>query len=152
MIVYDKKNVSVSSFQFHFLKIEFLYWKIIMVRVSLSLSLSLLHTHTHTLFTSQSFTHTHILIQYDPSHAKEGTSTAVFTGTSLRVIGSWKDGTERIEEYEKKTGELKVRKWRTVNALGRSSKWEFEIGEATTSRRPDGGGMLSLSSRNVRTR
>ena len=96
--------------------------------------------------------HTHTMFQYDPSHAKEGTSTAVFTGTSLRVIGSWKDGTERIEEYEKKTGELKVRKWRTVNALGRSSKWEFEIGEATTSRRPDGGGMLSVSSRNVRIR
>ena len=125
-----------------------------MVRLSLSLSLSPSLTKTmHTqFFLSQSYIHTHYIFQYDPSHAKEGTSTAVFTGTSLRVIGSWKDGTERIEEYEKKTGELKVRKWRTVNALGRSSKWEFEIGEATTSRRPDGGGMLSVSSRNVRPR
>jgi hypothetical protein len=69
-------------------------------------------------------------------------------GASLRVVRTWKDGTESIEEYAKSTGNLTTRKWRTLNTLGRSSKWEYEIGEESLRRRD--GGVLIVSSRNVR--
>ncbi|XP_044521440.1 protein DPCD isoform X2 [Gracilinanus agilis] len=42
------------------------------------------------------------------------------------------------EEYDVKTSELLVRKWRVKNALGAMSPWQTEVGEPTT----PGGGIL----------
>eukprot|EP00939_MAST-03C_sp_MAST-3C-sp1_P005465 g5465.t1 len=86
----------------------------------------------------------------EPSHASGGSSTAVAAGTRIRVMNTWRDGTEMIEEYEKSTGKLAVRKWRKRDALGRSGKWEFEIGEPTvsTAEKTDGKLFMTKSSRN----
>ncbi|MBN3321442.1 DPCD protein, partial [Atractosteus spatula] len=39
------------------------------------------------------------------------------------------DGKEMAEEYDIKTDELIVRKWRVKNALGAQRQWEIEVGE-----------------------
>ncbi|CAG5117733.1 unnamed protein product [Candidula unifasciata] len=39
------------------------------------------------------------------------------------------DGTELAEEYDLKSGELIVRKWKKKATLGGYRKWEFEVGE-----------------------
>ncbi|XP_063963926.1 protein DPCD-like [Lytechinus pictus] len=39
------------------------------------------------------------------------------------------DGRELVEEYDLKTNDLIVRKWRSKNVLGREGKWEIEVGE-----------------------
>ncbi|XP_011677646.1 protein DPCD-like [Strongylocentrotus purpuratus] len=60
------------------------------------------------------------------------------------------DGRELVEEYDVKTNDLLVRKWKSKNVLGREVKWEFEIGEQF--RRPAAGGeadLLMESSSNV---
>ncbi|XP_030848842.1 protein DPCD-like isoform X1 [Strongylocentrotus purpuratus] len=52
------------------------------------------------------------------------------------------DGRELVEEYDVKTNDLLVRKWKSKNVLGREVKWEFEIGEQF--RRPAAGGEADL--------
>ncbi|XP_071494737.1 protein DPCD-like, partial [Diadema antillarum] len=39
------------------------------------------------------------------------------------------DGKELVEEYDVKTNDLLVRKWKTKSMLGREGKWEIEVGE-----------------------
>lgn len=43
------------------------------------------------------------------------------------------DGKEMAEEYDEKTGELLVRKWRVKNALGALGQWQIEVGEPVLS-------------------
>lgn len=66
-----------------------------------------------------------------------GTSTVATAGGRLRVITSWpaKNGitaSECAEEYDAKTDELLVRRWRSKTTLGGWTRWEFEIGDAPT--------------------
>jgi hypothetical protein len=46
-----------------------------------------------------------------------------------KVHSTWEDGTECIEEYDDRTTDLLVRKWRRRTNLGKLSPWENEIGE-----------------------
>ncbi|TEA38304.1 hypothetical protein DBR06_SOUSAS110165, partial [Sousa chinensis] len=39
------------------------------------------------------------------------------------------DGKEMAEEYDEKTSELLVRKWRVKSALGALGQWQIEVGE-----------------------
>ncbi|KAF0871895.1 DPCD protein, partial [Crocuta crocuta] len=39
------------------------------------------------------------------------------------------DGKEMAEEYDEKSGELLVRKWRVKSALGALGQWQIEVGE-----------------------
>ncbi|XP_018420534.1 PREDICTED: protein DPCD isoform X1 [Nanorana parkeri] len=39
------------------------------------------------------------------------------------------DGKEMVEEYDHKTQELLVRKWRQKSALGAHAEWQIEVGE-----------------------
>uniref|UniRef100_A0A8C6H317 Protein DPCD n=1 Tax=Mus spicilegus TaxID=10103 RepID=A0A8C6H317_MUSSI len=48
------------------------------------------------------------------------------------------DGKEMAEEYDEKTSELLVRKWRVKNALGALGQWQLEVGEPV----PSGAGSL----------
>ncbi|EDL94310.1 similar to CG13901-PA [Rattus norvegicus] len=48
------------------------------------------------------------------------------------------DGKEMAEEYDEKTSELLVRKWRVKNALGALGQWQLEVGEPM----PSGAGSL----------
>eukprot|EP00940_MAST-03C_sp_MAST-3C-sp2_P002475 g2475.t1 len=85
---------------------------------------------------------------YEPAHADGGSTTAVPTASCLRVITTWRDGTEKIEEYTKTTGRLAVRKWRTTDALGRAGRWQFEIGEPASAKTvaDSGGSMMMMKS------
>ncbi|XP_040217865.1 protein DPCD [Rana temporaria] len=40
------------------------------------------------------------------------------------------DGKEMVEEYDQKTQELLVRKWRQKSALGAHGEWQTEVGES----------------------
>ncbi|XP_022355111.1 protein DPCD isoform X1 [Enhydra lutris kenyoni] len=48
------------------------------------------------------------------------------------------DGKEMAEEYDEKTGELLVRKWRVKSALGALGQWQMEVGEPAL---PGAGGL-----------
>ena len=100
---------------------------------------------------------------YEPSHADGGHSTVIPTSTCIRIITSWKDGTEMIEEYDSssssssssKGGRLNVRKWRSSDALGRRGTWIYEIGESTNRKDEDNkssssslSGLIRSSTRN----
>ncbi|XP_048747619.2 protein DPCD-like isoform X2 [Ostrea edulis] len=53
------------------------------------------------------------------------------------------DGTEMAEEYDIKSSELVLRKWRRRATLGvKESKWEFEVGEDLLARNVDSEGLL----------
>ena len=59
-----------------------------------------------------------------------GAHTAAVSGGRIRVHVTWDDrAVERVDEYDMRTQELLVRKWRSANALGRKRAWEFEVGE-----------------------
>nr|XP_045004059.1 protein DPCD-like [Jaculus jaculus] len=48
------------------------------------------------------------------------------------------DGKEMAEEYDEKTNELLVRKWRMKTSLGALGQWQLEVGEPA----PSGAGSL----------
>ncbi|XP_062513606.1 protein DPCD-like [Corticium candelabrum] len=54
------------------------------------------------------------------------------------------DGKEMVEEYDQRTGELSVRKWRRKSTLGTTTQWEFEVGEAPYQ------AILNLESEHIR--
>ncbi|XP_070541053.1 protein DPCD-like [Ptychodera flava] len=55
--------------------------------------------------------------------------TALVQDGRKKVHYLFKDGREMTEEYELKTNDLLVRKWKKKSVLGGEGKWEFEIGE-----------------------
>lgn len=54
------------------------------------------------------------------------------------------DGREMVEEYDQRSGDLVVRKWRRKSTLGAPSQWEFEVGEAPYQ------AMLNLDTEHIR--
>ncbi|XP_051837226.1 protein DPCD [Antechinus flavipes] len=64
--------------------------------------------------------------------------TALLQDGRRKVHYLFPDGKEMAEEYDVKTSELLVRKWRVKNALGAVSPWQTEVGEPTAS----AGGVL----------
>ena len=61
-----------------------------------------------------------------------------------KIHFSLPDGSEMVEEYDQRTGDLVVRKWRRKSTLGATSKWQFEVGEAPYDR------MMSLETEHLR--
>ncbi|XP_011423586.3 protein DPCD [Magallana gigas] len=60
------------------------------------------------------------------------------------------DGTEMAEEYDQKSSELILRKWKNKATLGvKATKWEFEVGEQLVARNLDSEGMLESSANPV---
>ncbi|XP_006630812.2 protein DPCD [Lepisosteus oculatus] len=55
--------------------------------------------------------------------------TALIQDGKRKVHYLFSDGKEMAEEYDIKTDELIVRKWRVKNALGAQRQWEIEVGE-----------------------
>ncbi|XP_033633540.1 protein DPCD-like [Asterias rubens] len=55
--------------------------------------------------------------------------TALVQDDRKKIHFIFKTGTEMVEEYDIKTNELLVRKWKTKTTLGREGKWDYEIGE-----------------------
>uniref|UniRef100_A0A8C3X1C1 Protein DPCD n=1 Tax=Catagonus wagneri TaxID=51154 RepID=A0A8C3X1C1_9CETA len=55
--------------------------------------------------------------------------TALLQDGRRKVHYLFPDGKEMAEEYDEKTGELLVRKWRVKSALGALGQWQIEVGE-----------------------
>eukprot|EP00500_Bicosoecida_sp_ms1_P003063 CAMPEP_0203806810 /NCGR_PEP_ID=MMETSP0115-20131106/707_1 /ASSEMBLY_ACC=CAM_ASM_000227 /TAXON_ID=33651 /ORGANISM="Bicosoecid sp, Strain ms1" /LENGTH=216 /DNA_ID=CAMNT_0050715477 /DNA_START=51 /DNA_END=701 /DNA_ORIENTATION=- len=60
-----------------------------------------------------------------------GSSTAMVAGGKLTVHTTYTDGAEKVEDYDLRTDELLVRRWKAGGGLGigGSAKWEYEVGE-----------------------
>ncbi|XP_045294610.1 protein DPCD isoform X1 [Leopardus geoffroyi] len=55
--------------------------------------------------------------------------TALLQDGRRKVHYLFPDGKEMAEEYDEKSGELLVRKWRVKSALGALGQWQIEVGE-----------------------
>ncbi|KFO32303.1 protein DPCD [Fukomys damarensis] len=55
--------------------------------------------------------------------------TALLQDGRRKVHYLFPDGKEMAEEYDEKTGDLLVRKWRVTSALGAPGQWQLEVGE-----------------------
>ncbi|XP_025251996.1 protein DPCD isoform X2 [Theropithecus gelada] len=55
--------------------------------------------------------------------------TALLQDGRRKVHYLFPDGKEMAEEYDEKTSELLVRKWRVRSALGAMGQWQLEVGE-----------------------
>nr|KAF6322223.1 hypothetical protein mPipKuh1_004018 [Pipistrellus kuhlii] len=64
--------------------------------------------------------------------------TALLQDGRRKVHYLFPDGKEMAEEYDEKTSELLVRKWRVKSALGALGQWRIEVGEPA----PHGAGDL----------
>ncbi|XP_069316045.1 protein DPCD isoform X2 [Eulemur rufifrons] len=64
--------------------------------------------------------------------------TALLQDGKRKVHYLFPDGKEMAEEYDEKTSELLVRKWRVKSALGALGQWQLEVGEPA----PPGAGSL----------
>ncbi|XP_053439733.1 protein DPCD isoform X1 [Nycticebus coucang] len=64
--------------------------------------------------------------------------TALLQDGRRKVHYLFPDGKEMAEEYDEKTSELLVRKWRVKSALGVLGQWQLEVGEPV----PPGTGNL----------
>ncbi|XP_022355115.1 protein DPCD isoform X4 [Enhydra lutris kenyoni] len=64
--------------------------------------------------------------------------TALLQDGRRKVHYLFPDGKEMAEEYDEKTGELLVRKWRVKSALGALGQWQMEVGEPAL---PGAGGL-----------
>nr|XP_002129593.1 protein DPCD [Ciona intestinalis] len=60
---------------------------------------------------------------------KSARKTSLLQDEKRKIHFTMPDGTELCEEYDVKTNELLIRKWRKKTALGGQKPWEFEIGE-----------------------
>ncbi|KAM8924416.1 protein DPCD [Pelodytes ibericus] len=63
--------------------------------------------------------------------------TAIVQDGKRKVHYLFSDGKEMAEEYDVKTHELIVRKWRQKSALGALAQWQIEVGEAALPVQPD---------------
>ncbi|KAM3865442.1 protein DPCD [Diretmus argenteus] len=64
---------------------------------------------------------------------KSSTKTALIHDGKRKIHYLFTDGKEMTEEYDLKTDELLVRKWRSKSTLGAEGQWQIEIGESLTS-------------------
>jgi hypothetical protein len=59
-----------------------------------------------------------------------GTATSIVLGEKLTCRTSYTDGVELAEEYDIRTGDLNVRRWKQKGALGSTEETEFDNGGA----------------------
>ncbi|XP_068590743.1 protein DPCD-like, partial [Cebidichthys violaceus] len=60
---------------------------------------------------------------------KSSKKTALIHDGKRKIHFLFTDGKEMTEEYDLKTDELIVRKWRHKSTLGAQGQWEVEVGE-----------------------
>ncbi|XP_029950100.1 protein DPCD [Salarias fasciatus] len=64
---------------------------------------------------------------------KSAKKTALIHDGKRKIHYLFTDGKEMVEEYDLKTDELIVRKWRHKSTLGVQGQWQVEVGEPLTS-------------------
>ncbi|KAJ3102718.1 hypothetical protein HDU97_000331 [Phlyctochytrium planicorne] len=77
----------------------------------------------------------------------KGNSTSIVQDGRRKVHTEYPDGTEVVEEFDLKTDDILIRKWRKKTILGALSPWTFEIGEPPMSTKATvgAGGELLIS-------
>ncbi|KAF6020614.1 DPCD [Bugula neritina] len=55
--------------------------------------------------------------------------TALLQDGKRKVHYTFNDGKEMVEEYDAKTNELVLRKWKELGAFGNAKPWQIEVGE-----------------------
>ncbi|XP_021564951.1 protein DPCD [Carlito syrichta] len=84
----------------------------------------------------------------DPQGTRGKAPSALCAGRR-KVHYLFSDGREMAEEYDERTSELLVRKWRVRNALGALGPWQLEVGEpAPLGTRGPGPELITESSAN----
>ncbi|XP_077992785.1 protein DPCD-like [Glandiceps talaboti] len=63
-------------------------------------------------------------------HLQSAQKTALVQDGRRKIHYLFKDGQEMAEEYDLKSNDLLVRKWKKKRVLGGEGKWDFEIGES----------------------
>lgn len=63
------------------------------------------------------------------SSLESAQKTAVLQDGRRKVHYTFNDGNEMVEEYDSKTDELLLRKWRKKGTFGNAKPWEIEVGE-----------------------
>ncbi|XP_060082437.1 protein DPCD-like [Ylistrum balloti] len=64
-----------------------------------------------------------------------------------KIHFTFTDGNEMAEEYDQRSGELVIRKWRRKGTFGsKGTTWDFEIGEQLLPKNLDSEGMMESSS------
>ncbi|XP_029915861.1 protein DPCD [Myripristis murdjan] len=63
---------------------------------------------------------------------KSSKKTALINSGKRKVHYLFADGKEMAEEYDLKTDDLIVRKWRCKSTLGAQGQWQIEVGESLT--------------------
>ncbi|XP_065920522.1 protein DPCD-like [Dysidea avara] len=70
------------------------------------------------------------------SKLKAAKKTFLIQDERRKIHFLFSDGTEMCEEYDLESGLLLVRKWHQRSDLGRSDKWEYEVGQSAAPRAP----------------
>ncbi|KAK7109088.1 protein DPCD-like [Littorina saxatilis] len=83
---------------------------------------------------------------------KSAQKTCLIQDGRRKIHFSFPDGMELSEEFDLKTGELAVRKWRKRGTLGGQGKWEMEIGDESPLRNVEVEGMMESSTNPVLVR
>jgi len=73
-----------------------------------------------------------------------GNTTAIVSGGRRKVHTTFDDGSELVEEYDVKTGELLERRRCGKTVLGRQAEWEYLVGEAPVKWSPEGGTLKEI--------
>jgi len=60
---------------------------------------------------------------------KSARKSALVQDGRRKIHFTFQDGTELVEEYDLKTNDLLIRKWRRKSKLGSTQAWEVEIGD-----------------------
>jgi len=71
--------------------------------------------------------------------------TALLQDGRRKVHYTFSDGSELVEEYDHKTCDLLLRKWRKKGALGETKPWDVEVGEVAIAGAKDVGISESVS-------
>ncbi|XP_061086657.1 protein DPCD isoform X1 [Conger conger] len=72
-----------------------------------------------------------IMLQSWSDSLKEAKKTALLQDGKRKVHYLFSDGKEMVEEYDVKTDDLTVRKWRKKSTLGAQGPWEVEVGDTS---------------------
>eukprot|EP00164_Ancoracysta_twista_P003763 GFYU01005046.1.p1 GENE.GFYU01005046.1~~GFYU01005046.1.p1 ORF type:complete len:200 (-),score=62.18 GFYU01005046.1:28-627(-) len=78
--------------------------------------------------------------------------TAVNVGSRKKIQYNWEDGSEMVEEYDLRSGELLLRKNRAKTFLGGEGEWNYEVGEPPALNRVLSDGIAVSSQNPVFTR
>mmetsp|Transcript_26589 Transcript_26589/g.52406 ORF Transcript_26589/g.52406 Transcript_26589/m.52406 type:complete len:199 (+) Transcript_26589:27-623(+) len=74
---------------------------------------------------------------YKPKNRGKCSKTSIDSQGRRKVHSSFEDGTEVVEEYDIKTGECMIRKYREKTTLKGQSEWIYLIGEPPRNFNPD---------------